>query len=271
MAAPIEDNPRRIGGSKWARELAAFKLLYGWAVAVGHIDRSPVLTHTVRRRDGTVVEVANNWPKDVRASNVKWLTPRTYRLWRDIGLRGYTEAGLPQQRWRGRNDGRNAAFADLLFDSGLRLREAGCLLTLRSARVGPGLLRDVAAAIAAAARAMCRVALRRDNLYPHSPRFTSTSATPAASPFHQPPISEHACVRCSLLRPDPAQRPRLEEIRSNLQDRISEAKLHGWLGEVEGLQVSLAGAKDKLAQIDTSDRIAVDLGTPSLPKDARPR
>jgi site-specific recombinase XerD len=125
-----EDNPRRIGGSKWARELAAFKLLYGWAVAVGHIDRSPVLTHTVRRRDGTVVEVASNQPKDVRASNVKWLTPRTYRLWRDIGLRGYTAAGLPQAGWRGRNDGRNAAFADLLFDSGLRLREAGCLLTL---------------------------------------------------------------------------------------------------------------------------------------------
>ena len=120
-----EDNPRRIGGSKWARELAAFKLLYGWAVAVGHIDRSPVLTHTVRRRDGTVMEVANNRPKDVRASNVKWLTPRTFRLWRDIGLRGYTAAGLPQPGWRGRNDGRNAAFADLLFDSGLRLREAG--------------------------------------------------------------------------------------------------------------------------------------------------
>ncbi len=124
------DNPRRIGGSKWARELAAFKLLYGWAAAVGHIGRSPVLTHTVRRRDGTVMEVANNRPKDVRASNVKWLTPRTYRLWRDIGLRGYNAAGLPQQGWRGRNDGRNAAFADLLFDSGLRLREGGCLLTL---------------------------------------------------------------------------------------------------------------------------------------------
>ncbi|TWP32697.1 site-specific integrase [Leekyejoonella antrihumi] len=124
------DNPRPIGGSKWARELAAFKLLYGWAVAVGHIDRSPVLTHTVRRHDGMVVEVANNRPKDVRASNVKWLTPRTYRLWRDVGLRGYTAAGLPQQGWRGRNDGRNSAFADLLFDSGLRLREGGCLLTL---------------------------------------------------------------------------------------------------------------------------------------------
>jgi hypothetical protein len=30
----------------------------------------------------------------------------------------------------GRNDGRNVAFTDLLFSSGLRLREGGCLLTL---------------------------------------------------------------------------------------------------------------------------------------------
>ena len=82
---------------------------------------------------------------------------------------------------------------------------------------------------------------------------------------------EYACVRCSLLRPDPAQRPRLEEIRSNLEDRIEEAKLHGWLGEVEGIQVSLAGVKDKLAQIDTSDRLAVDLGSSSLPTNARRR
>ena len=72
-------------------------------------------------------------------------------------------------------------------------------------------------------------------------------------------------VRCALLRPDPAQRPRLEEIRSNLKDRIIEAELHGWRGEAEGLQVSLAGVTDKLAQIDTRTRRAVDLGTPSLP------
>jgi integrase len=45
-------------------------------------------------------------------------------------LRGYGVDGLPDRGWRGRNDGRNAAFADLLFESGLRLREAGCLLAL---------------------------------------------------------------------------------------------------------------------------------------------
>ncbi|MFE9122854.1 hypothetical protein [Streptomyces sp. NPDC007172] len=50
-----------------------------------------------------------------------------------------------------------------------------------------------------------------------------------------------------MLWPDPAQRDRLVEIRDNLHARIAEAEREGWLGEVEGLRVSLAGAEDKLA------------------------
>ena len=79
-------------------------------------------------------------------------------------------------------------------------------------------------------------------------------------------IHEHACVRCTLLWPDPTQRPRLVEIRDNLAARIAEAEREGWLGEVEGLQVSLAAAEDKLAQIDKRSRTApVALGNPTLP------
>ncbi|WP_405614202.1 tyrosine-type recombinase/integrase [Streptomyces sp. NBC_01511] len=37
-------------------------------------------------------------------------------------------------------------------------------------------------------------------------------------------IHEHACLRCTMLRPDPAERPRLVEIRYNLIDRIAEAE-----------------------------------------------
>lgn len=59
-------------------------------------------------------------------------------------------------------------------------------------------------------------------------------------------IHEHACLRCPLLRPDPAQRDRLVEIRDNLIARIAEARDRGWLGEVDGLQVSLDAARDKL-------------------------
>ena len=52
--------------------------------------------------------------------------------------------------------------------------------------------------------------------------------------------------------PEPAQRPRIAEIRGNLIARIAEAEREGWLGEIEGLRVSLAGAEDKLAQITAS-------------------
>jgi hypothetical protein len=50
--------------------------------------------------------------------------------------------------------------------------------------------------------------------------------------------------------PDPNQRPRIAEIRDNLLARIAEAGREGWLGEVDGLKVSLAGAEDERAQID---------------------
>jgi integrase len=83
-------------------------------------------------------------------------------------------------------------------------------------------------------------------------------------------IHEHACVRCSLLWPEPSQKPRLVEIPDNLIARILEAKREGWLGEVEGLQVSLAGAKEKLTQMDRSSSTVttVDLGIPAVGNDS---
>ena len=74
--------------------------------------------------------------------------------------------------------------------------------------------------------------------------------------FATPCIHEHTCLRCPLHWPDPAQRRRIAEIRDNLIARITEAEREGWLGEVEGLKVSLAGAEDKLAQIDRRTRTA---------------
>lgn len=83
--------------------------------------------------------------------------------------------------------------------------------------------------------------------------------------FATPCIHEHACIRCPMLWPDPAQRDRLAEIRDNLIARIAEAQRESWLGEIEGLQISLAGAEDKLAQTDrrTPSR-PLDLGIPNL-------
>ena len=69
-----------------------------------------------------------------------------------------------------------------------------------------------------------------------------------------------------MLRIDPAQRPRLEEIRDNLLARITEAEREGWTGEAEGLKVSLDAANNNLAQSDrTTARRAehVSLGIPA--------
>jgi hypothetical protein len=85
--------------------------------------------------------------------------------------------------------------------------------------------------------------------------------------YDTPCIHEHSCLRCPLLRPDPAQRPRLVQICDNLATRIAEAKANHWLGEAEGLKVSLSGARAKLSQMDqiTARRAAaVSLGIPGF-------
>jgi hypothetical protein len=51
---------------------------------------------------------------------------------------------------------------------------------------------------------------------------------------------------------------------------IEEAHHEGWLGEVEGLKVTLAGVQQKLAQVDERIRrpSTVNLGIPVLPSTA---
>ncbi|WP_413804781.1 hypothetical protein [Streptomyces sp. OE57] len=69
-----------------------------------------------------------------------------------------------------------------------------------------------------------------------------------------------------MLQLDPQQRPRLIEIIPNLRDRITEARASGWLGEVEGLQVSLNAAMAKLTSLNRTSTDGrpqpVDLGMP---------
>jgi len=52
-----------------------------------------------------------------------------------------------------------------------------------------------------------------------------------------------------MLRVDPLQGVRLAEIITSLHERIREATERGWLGEIEGLQVSLDAARQKMEQI----------------------
>ena len=77
-------------------------------------------------------------------------------------------------------------------------------------------------------------------------------------------IHEHSCVRCPLLRADPAQRQRLEGIRDNLLARIAEADQNNWPGEAEGLKVSLAAADAKLDGLAARRATAMHLGMPGF-------
>ena len=57
-------------------------------------------------------------------------------------------------------------------------------------------------------------------------------------------------------------------IRDNLIARIDEAQRQGWLGEADGLTVSLAAATHKLAQLDdlAARRTTIHLGMPGFPE-----
>lgn len=123
-------NSRRVGGAKFARELAACRSFYEWQVARGAMARSPVVVRMIGRRDARRGGGAALRPSDARPTRVKWLTPRAYRRWRDVGLAGYGADGMRDRSWRSRNDGRNLALADALWASGLRLQEGTTLLTL---------------------------------------------------------------------------------------------------------------------------------------------
>jgi site-specific recombinase XerD len=125
------DNPVRVGGNKWGRELAALMSLYKWAAKPGNafVPRNPVPTHQVTGRYGQIIEVPDDKAKNTKASNVHWLTPRTFRLWVDVGLRGRGTDGLHTPGWVGRLEDRNVAFVRLLYSSGLRRLEGASLLT----------------------------------------------------------------------------------------------------------------------------------------------
>ncbi len=80
--------------------------------------------------------------------------------------------------------------------------------------------------------------------------------------YGTPCAHENACVRCPLLRVDPAQMPRLEEICANLGDRLQEAREQGWLGEVAAIETTRAAAVQKL---ETMRGLAtVHLGIPDV-------
>jgi hypothetical protein len=65
---------------------------------------------------------------------------------------------------------------------------------------------------------------------------------------------------------DPKMLPRLEEIEADLLARRARAEAEGWLGEIEGIDLTLAFPRDKRAQTERTQALStVLLGLPATP------
>ncbi|WP_197540199.1 tyrosine-type recombinase/integrase [Saccharothrix espanaensis] len=84
-------------------------------------------------------------------------------------------------------------------------------------------------------------------------------------PYGTPCRHEHSCLRCPMLAINPKMLPRLDEIEEDLLARRARAERESWLGEVEGIDLTLALLRQKREETNRLARIApVNLGIPSI-------
>lgn len=91
-------------------------------------------------------------------------------------------------------------------------------------------------------------------------------------PYGTPCRHEHACVRCPMLRISPKMIPRLDELEQDLQTRRQYAVSQGWLGEIEGIDLTLRFLRDKRGEAQRVSQATdlAQLGMPSFPT-SKPR
>ncbi|RFU42255.1 hypothetical protein DZF91_07505 [Actinomadura logoneensis] len=120
-------NDRRVRAGTVHTDLTVLKQFYGWAQRT-HSVASPVVMRMLYVPGAGRVERVAAAPAAVRDSDVKWFDPQGYARYRDLGLLGLTGEGADDPSWRGRNPQRDAAFAEGLYGTGLRLSEWASVL-----------------------------------------------------------------------------------------------------------------------------------------------
>ncbi|MET3948688.1 integrase [Arthrobacter sp. UYCu512] len=84
-------------------------------------------------------------------------------------------------------------------------------------------------------------------------------------PYATPCEHEHACIRCPLLQVDPGMIGRLDEINTDLIARRELAQTKGWLGELEGIDLTLQFLQDKRADAHRLAKLGpTNLGIPAI-------
>jgi integrase len=140
-------NPRRVSGTTWRSDLAALSAFYGWEArtygvrnpimrlereahqVVGHSSLSRPRAAGAGTENSTETTTENATElSDIGERRITMLTQSAFRRWVDMGLHGIEPDGREARVWRGRNSERDAAFANLLYETGLRVSEAGSLL-----------------------------------------------------------------------------------------------------------------------------------------------
>jgi len=126
-----------VQGSTWDREVATVNQFYWWAVRKGYVTAHPIPQRVVSPQ---VIEgLYRSQKQGLRPATyshegssevVSWLTPNSYRRWRDVGVRGFDPEGLPADGFRGRWAARNALYCDLMIRTGLRISEQSALSVL---------------------------------------------------------------------------------------------------------------------------------------------
>jgi integrase len=91
-------------------------------------------------------------------------------------------------------------------------------------------------------------------------------------PYATPCSHEHACIRCPMLQVDPKMIDRLDEIETDLLARRARAEAEGWLGELEGIELTLTFLNGKRTEAQRALKQGpIELGMPqrSRSKDSR--
>ncbi|MFD9456679.1 tyrosine-type recombinase/integrase [Streptomyces sp. NPDC059985] len=84
-----------------------------------------------------------------------------------------------------------------------------------------------------------------------------------ARPYGTPCQHEHACIRCPMLQVNPKMLSRLNELEADLLQRLARAEAEGWIGEAEGITLTLTFLRSKRDETERQvQRPKVHLGIP---------
>jgi hypothetical protein len=122
-------NPRRVRRTTWRSDRAALNAFYAWEARAYGV-RNPILrlerelqprvghsSMSRPRATGATTETStenSTEPSDAGDRRITTLTRSAYQRWIACGLQGIEPDGREARVWRGRNSGRDAAFANLL-------------------------------------------------------------------------------------------------------------------------------------------------------------